>query len=98
MLENGSLLPELNFRTNNRLVDIQFSSADLSKIISDLNPNKSHGHDNLSIRMIQLCGDSLIPPITMLFESAIKSGHFPDSWKKGNITPVHKEKTVQKLS
>ena len=89
--DNGSLLPDLNYRTPNRLTDINFSSTDISKIIRDLNPNKSHGHDNLSIRMIQICGNSIITPLTILFESAIESGHFPDSWKKGNITPVHKK-------
>ena len=41
--------------------------------------------------MVQICGDSIIPPLKMIFESAIKSSHFPDSWKKGNIIPVHKE-------
>ena len=29
----------------------------------------------------------------MIFESAIKSSHFPDSWKKGNIIPVHKKES-----
>ena len=53
--------------------------------------DKDSFSDNLSIRMIQICGDSIITPLTILFESAIESGHFPDSWKKGNITPVHKK-------
>ena len=92
-LDNGSLLPDLNYRTPNRLNDIKFSTSDLSKIIKDLNPNKSHGHDNLSIRMIQLCGDSILLPLTMIFKSAIQGGHFPDSWKKGNVTPVHKKQS-----
>ena len=29
----------------------------------------------------------------MLFQSAIQAGHFPDTWKKGNITPVHKKQS-----
>ena len=43
--------------------------------------------------MIQLCGDSIILPLKTIFESAIKSSHFPDSWKKGNIIPVHKKES-----
>ena len=93
ILDNGSILPQFNFRTHSRLTDIAFSPSDLSKIIKDLNPNKSHGHDNFSIRMIQICGDSIIPPLILLFESSIQSGNFPDSWKKGNITPVHKKQS-----
>ena len=92
-LENGSVIPEFNYKTNERIGNIQFSSSDISKIIKDLNPNKAHGHDNISIKMIQLCGESIIPPLSMIFESAIKSGHFPDCWKRGNVVPVHKKES-----
>ena len=43
--------------------------------------------------MIQICGDSIIPPLLLISKSAIKSGHFPDAWKKGNIIPVHKKES-----
>ena len=29
----------------------------------------------------------------MIFESAIKLGHFSDSWKRGNVVPVHKKES-----
>ena len=93
IIDNGSVLPEIVFKSEKRLTDITFSSLDLSKIIKDLNSNKAHGHDNISIKMIQICGDSIIPPLKMIFESAIRSGHFPDSWKKGNVIPVHKKES-----
>ena len=40
-----------------------------------------------------MCGDSNILPLKLIFESAIKSGHFPDCWKKGNIIPIHKKES-----
>ena len=75
-LENGSVIPEFNYKTNERVTNIQFSSSDILKIIKDLNPNKAHGHDNISIKMIQLCGESIIP-LSMIFQSAIKLGQKP---------------------
>ena len=66
-------------------------SCNLSKIVNELNPNKAHGHDNISIKMIQICGDPLMHPLKLIFEAAIRSGCFPDTWKKGNIVPVHKK-------
>ena len=93
IFNNGSIIPEINYKTNKRKMDITFSFLELSKIIKDLNPNKAHGHDNISIKMIQMCGNSIIAPLKLLFESAIKSGHFPDSWKQGNIVPVHKKES-----
>ena len=47
-------------------------------LLNLLNPNKAHGHDKISIKMIQLCGESITPPLSTIFESEIKSGHFPD--------------------
>ena len=97
ILNNGSFIPELDYKTNKRIANITFSSSELSRIIKDLNPNKTHGHDNISIRMIKLCGDSILPPLKSIFESAITSGHFPNSWKKGNIIPVHKKESKNLL-
>ena len=82
ILDNSSNIPEINYKTNKRISTINFSSSDLSKIIKELNPNKAHGHDNISIRMIQIYGDSIICPLKLIFETAIRSSCFPDSWKK----------------
>ena len=93
ILNNSSVIPEIIYKTNKRAKDITFLYSDLSEIIKKLNPNKAHGHANISIKMIQICGDSIIPPLLLIFNSAIKSGHFPDAWKKGNNIPVHKKES-----
>ena len=93
ILITNSVIPDVRYRTNKHLKNIFFTSSELSKIIKDLNPNKSHGHDNISIKMIQICGETIIIPLKLIFDSAIKVGKFPDSWKKGNIIPVHKKES-----
>ena len=35
----------------------------MAKIIKNLDPNKAYGHDMISIRMLELCGDSVLPPL-----------------------------------
>ena len=92
IFNNGSVLPGINLKTNKQLTNIIISDQDLSAIIKNLNPNKAHGHDNISIKMIQICGDTIIPPLKMIFESAN-----PDSWKKGIIIPVHKKESKNLL-
>ena len=55
LLNNSSVLPNnLAKLTNKSLDPVNFSSDDISKIIKNLDPNKAHGHDMLSIRMIKL--------------------------------------------
>ena len=97
IFDNGSSLPEVSFRNEKRISSIVYTSDNILKIINDLNPNKAHGHDNMSIRMIKLCSKSIVRPLKLIFDSAISSGYFPDSWKKGNIVPVHKKENKNLL-
>ena len=60
-------------------------------IIKSLNVNKAHGPDNISGRMIELCGDKITLPLSISFENVINTGIFPTLWKSGNVTPVHKK-------
>ena len=43
--------------------------------------------------MIQLCKQSIVTPLIIIFETASRTGVFPDAWKKGNIVPVHKKES-----
>ena len=61
LVENSSKLPTNSFkRTNNLLSTILFTKDDIAKIIKNLNPNKAHGFDMISIHMIKICNDSIL--------------------------------------
>ena len=55
-----------------------------------LNKNKTHGHDEISIRMIKICDEALVKPLSLIYKNCIDTGVFPDIWKKSNIVPVYK--------
>ena len=98
LLSNNSVLPtNLPQLTNKCLDSIHFSSSDIAKIISHLDPNKAHGHDMLSIRMIKLCGNSICKPLSIIFNDCLNEGKFPHEWKKANVVPVHKKGSKQRL-
>ena len=91
-LKNNSSFPVNQiFLTQSRLTSLDFNEDELLKIITALNINKAHGHDDISIRMIKICHKSLIKPLTFLFKTSVRSSHYPDIWKKSNIIPVHKK-------
>ena len=89
---NNSILPPFNFLTNNSLDTISISNEDILNILNSLNPNKSHGPDNISIRMLQLCGDSIVVPLKIIFKNIIHTGSYPSLWKRANVTPIHNKK------
>ena len=92
ILANHSKLPtSLSFQTDQRLSSATFSAEDIGKIIQGLDQNKAHDRDNISIRMLKICGDNVCKPLEMIFSQAVTSGLFPFEWKKGNIVRTHKK-------
>ena len=72
---------------------VTFTSNDIATLIQNLDPNKAHGCDMLSIRMLKVCGKSICKPLDLIFQYCIKHGEFPTEWKKANVVPVHKKVT-----
>ena len=59
LINNGSTLPtHMQYLTNNRLSSMTFPSDDIAKIIQNGDSGKAHGHDNISIRMLKICGSA----------------------------------------
>ena len=86
------------FITEARFSSITCEGEDILKIIRNLDMSKVHGFDDVSIRMVKLCGDSLLEPISIIFWNYINSGIFPDSWKKSNIVPIQKKNDKQLIN
>ena len=42
---------------------MRFSEDDIAKLIQNLDPNKAHGHDQISIRMLKICGKTICKPL-----------------------------------
>ena len=76
---------------------MNFSSSDIAKIISHLDPNKVHGHDMFSIWKIKLYGNSICKPLSIIFNDCLNEGKFPHEWKKANVALVHKRGDKQSL-
>ena len=91
-ISNRSVLPsELPLRTDSSLSSCHFTKDDILRIINNLDPNKDHGHDEFSIRLLKICGDSICKPLSIIFRSCLRTGIFPLEWKKANIVPIHKK-------
>ena len=87
LVENSSKLPTNSFkRANNLLSTISFTKDDIAKIIKNLNLNKAHGFDMISIRMTKNCGESILKPFELIFKSCLDNGKFPIEWKKASCS------------
>ena len=66
------------------------TEKEISDIISNLNPNKATGWDDISIRLIQKLKHILAPVLCHLINQAFHQGTYPDFLKISKIIPVHK--------
>ena len=96
VVPNSSILPSVFIiKTNKSLSTLTFCSDEIKKVIRNLDSNKAHGHDMLSICILKICDDSLCGPLEFIFHSCIETGKFPSEWKKANVCPVHKKSDKQ---
>ena len=89
-VNNSQLHDRANFCTNKRLNNIKFAYVDILKILKDLDINKAHRPGNFSIRIINLCRDSICKPPKLIFPDCLKDGSFSSSCIKVNIVPIQK--------
>ena len=90
-IDNTSCLPSFSYRTGSRIKSFHVTENDILAIIKISDPNKAHGCDNLSIKTIKICSQSLTLPLKIIFEHSLKKSKFPEIWKKANAAPEHKK-------
>ena len=97
--KNNSVSPPLLYKTNTRINYFRVTNKDILSIIKSL--DKSHGYDNISVKMRKICSESVTIALKIIFEGSLKKGIFPEIWKKTNLDPMYLTKfgmTVSFLS
>ena len=90
-ISNKSVLrSELPLRTDSTLFSCHFTKNYILQIINNLDPNKIHGHNNINIRMLNICDDSIFRPLNIIFKLCFCKDKFPLEWEKANIVPINK--------
>ena len=46
----------------------------------------------INIRILKICGKSIIKPLVIIYKKCLEKGCFPNAWKKANVVHVHKKK------
>ena len=98
LINNTSTLPPFECKVTSNIDMVIFNEHGILSIIRSLNSNKAHGWDDISIRMVKMCDESIAHPLKIIFETALKSGICPEKWKKANVVPVHKKESKNILN
>ena len=49
----------------------------------------------MSVSMVKICDSSIVGPLCLIYETCMRTGLFPDNWKKANVLPIHKKESGQ---
>ena len=90
-IDTGSEIPQDIPLTTTLISDFAISDEKILNILRSLNPNKAHGWDEISVRMIKLSDDAVVLPLKIIFTNCLRRGLFPEIWKHANVVPVHKK-------
>ena len=90
-IDTGSEILQDTPVTTTLISDFVICEEKILNIIRSLNPNKAHGWDEISVRMIKLSDVSLVLPLKIIFTNCLRRGLFPEIWKYANVVPVHKK-------
>ena len=63
---------------------------EITKLILELNPNKSGGIDMIDPFIIKQLAEPLAPILSNVFNKSMNTGRVPDKLKEAMITPVYK--------
>ena len=96
LINNNVLSYSVDYNSTARRSSINFNNLDMLKVIKSRNVHKAHGHD-ISVRMIRICGQSLVKPLAIIFKNCIDSGIFLNILNKSNIISVHKKGDKQTI-
>ena len=78
LINNNSQFPRtLSYKINERLSSVKATDDDILRRIAKLDPNKVHGHDKTSIRMILICSTSICKPLRLIFNHCVGNGIYP---------------------
>ena len=94
---SSALLNYINHTTEKRLFTVALSVESIGTIIQNLDSNKTHGPDNINIRILKICGDSLYQPLETIFRQALVTGVFLLNGKKVTLF-LSTKKMTSKIS
>lgn len=65
-------------------------APEVDVLIRGLRSDSAPGIDGITATFLKLNRDTLIAPLTHVFNLSLSNGTFPDCWKKAAVTPIYK--------
>ena len=71
--------------------DIIIFPEGVEKLLSNLDPTKATGPDDIGPRVLKIAAKELAPALSLIFQRSLDTSVLPESWLQANISPIHKK-------
>ena len=89
--EASAILPDVVYPLYQPLEIITIIPEDVRDVLKNLNTAKASGPDLINPRLLKEGSEELSAPLSAFFNQLLNMGKFPQTWKDGNVTPIHKK-------
>lgn len=79
-----------NYNNNNVITVEALTDVEIQASMRKLKNKNTSGHDNIPSYLVKDCSPILARPLQILFNLALKTNTFPQSWKLSRVCPVLK--------
>lgn len=87
---NEATFPAYSQSTSQNICIPLLDASTISSNLKKLKFSYSGGPDNVPSCILINCADALAEPLTLIFNTSIKNGEFPNFWKNSFIIPLYK--------
>ena len=90
-VEDQTSLPTLPESVHPPIEEITITEPGVFALLSQTDPNKAGGPDNIPARILKELAYQLTPMLTHLFQQSLTTGDIPQEWKSAFVTPLFKK-------
>jgi len=83
----------LETNTYSSISPISFTIQGIESLLSNLDPNKAPGPDQIPSYILKHCAQEFAPILKVIFTQSLSSSSLPKDWLTANISPIFKKGT-----
>ena len=89
--EDTSNVPSIEGDPLSCIDAIQVHSEGVAELLSNINPGKSHGPDNLPAHFLKEVSLEIVAAFTLIFQASLDQGTLPVVWRQAIVVPIFKK-------
>jgi len=90
-VEDTSVMPKVSGQPFPNRDCIEVNVEGVSQLLSNLDPQKAGGSNNIPTRFLKEFPTQLAPYLTIIFQAFLEQGIVPIDWRKIFVVPIYKK-------